>query len=776
MDGLNRKDIEYRVNNGLVNNEDIKNSRTLKEIILTNTITLFNFIHLVLFVLVLTTGSIENATFVVSILFNTIIGIYQEIKAKIIVDKLKIVSTDKVTVIRDGKKEEILPTEIVLDDLLYLKAGDNLAVDARLIHSDNLEVDESIITGESDVILKKENDKLISGSIITAGDGYAKVVSINRDTYANKLIKEASKEVDDSSYLMKNINTILKVVTVLIIPVGILLFITQFFYSNQTYSESILSSVAGIIGMIPDGLVLLTSISLTVGVIKMASKKVIIQRLSGIELLACVDTLCLDKTGTITDGSMEVKDVIYLDNDKDKINNIMANMVEKEGNATNIALYNYFKKTDEMKVINKVPFSSARKYSLTEFDEGIYAIGACEFITNKNVDDYDDITLYVNGGYRIITLVKCKDKFDKDKNKIMAFIIVKDNIRKSAKETLNYFKEQDVNIKIISGDNPKTVSNLLRQLEIEDYDKYISGNDLPTDYNELVKIVNNYKIFGRVTPQQKRSIVEALKTTGTIGYIGDGVNDILALKEADCGIALASGISAARSVSEVVLTDSDFAILPNIVNEGRRVVNNIERVASMYLIKTTYSFLISVLCIILNHEYPFYPIQLSLISAICVGIPSFFLAIEPNYKKVKKGFLVKVFRNALPSGICVFINVFFLMMISYIFSIDFDILRIVVVSTTGFLSLRLLYNISQPLSLLRKILVYSCFVTFYVLLIIFNKFLLVNNIKFISFVFIALLIFADIYISEFLEEAYDYVVDKVRKWKNKRSRVVNEKQ
>lgn len=776
MDGLNRKDIEYRVNNGLVNNEDIKNSRTLKEIILTNTITLFNFIHLVLFVLVLTTGSIENATFVVSILFNTIIGIYQEIKAKIIVDKLKIVSTDKVTVIRDGKKEEILPTEIVLDDLLYLKAGDNLAVDARLIHSDNLEVDESIITGESDVILKKENDKLISGSIITAGDGYAKVVSINRDTYANKLIKEASKEVDDSSYLMKNINTILKVVTVLIIPVGILLFITQFFYSNQTYSESILASVAGIIGMIPDGLVLLTSISLTVGVIKMASKKVIIQRLSGIELLACVDTLCLDKTGTITDGSMEVKDVIYLDNDKDKINNIMANMVEKEGNATNIALYNYFKKTDEMKVINKVPFSSARKYSLTEFDEGIYAIGACEFITNKSVDDYDDITLYVNGGYRIITLVKCKDKFDKDKNKIMAFIIVKDNIRKSAKETLNYFKEQDVNIKIISGDNPKTVSNLLRQLEIEDYDKYISGNDLPTDYNELVKIVNNYKIFGRVTPQQKRSIVEALKATGTIGYIGDGVNDILALKEADCGIALASGISAARSVSEVVLTDSDFAILPNIVNEGRRVVNNIERVASMYLIKTTYSFLISVLCIILNHEYPFYPIQLSLISAICVGIPSFFLAIEPNYKKVKKGFLVKVFRNALPSGICVFINVFFLMMISYIFSIDFDILRIVVVSTTGFLSLRLLYNISQPLSLLRKILVYSCFVTFYVLLIIFNKFLLVNNIKFISFVFIALLIFADIYISEFLEEAYDYVVDKVRKWKNKRSRVVNEKQ
>ena len=310
---------------------------------------------------------------------------------------------------------------------------------------------------------------------------------------------------------------------------------------------------------------------------------------------------------------------------------------------------------------------------------------------------------------------------------------------------------------------------------IEDYDKYISGNDLPTDYNELVKIVNNYKIFGRVTPQQKRSIVEALKTTGTIGYIGDGVNDILALKEADCGIALASGISAARSVSEVVLTDSDFAILPNIVNEGRRVVNNIERVASMYLIKTTYSFLISVLCIILNHEYPFYPIQLSLISAICVGIPSFFLAIEPNYKKVKKGFLVKVFRNALPSGLCVFINIFFLIMISSIFDIDFEYLRIVVVATTGFLNLRLLYNISQPLSLLRKILVYTCSICFYALLIIFNKFLLVNNVKFISIVLIIGMIFANIYMTDFLEECYDWVVKKINQFINKRSRVVSEK-
>ena len=777
MEGLTNKDLEYRINNGLINNEEIKNSRTIKEIVLSNTITLFNLIHVVLFVLVLTTGSITNATFVVSIFFNTCIGIYQEIKAKIIVDKLKIVASNKVTVIRNNIKQEILPSEIVMDDLLYLQAGDNLVVDAKIIKSDNMEVDESIITGESDVVLKKDNDKLISGSIITAGSGYAKVTSINGDTYANKLIKEASKEGDNSSYLMKNINTILKVVTFLIIPVGIALFTTQFYYSNQSYAESVLSSVAGIIGMIPDGLVLLTSISLTVGVIKMASKKVIIQRLCGIELLACVDTLCLDKTGTITSGTMEVIDTIYLDGvNKDKVNNIIANMVSDDNNATGMAVKKKFKIEKKLAEIERVPFSSARKYSLTKFSDDTYALGAYEFISDIDISEYKKIVEYLDNGFRVITIVKCvNNTFDKKKNMVLAFIVLKDNLRKNASETLNYFKEQNVDIKIISGDNPKTVSNLLKQLKIDDYDKYIAGSDIPDDPVKLAEIVNNYKIFGRVTPQQKKNIVEALKKSGTVGYIGDGVNDILALKEAECGIALASGTSAARSVAEVVLTDSDFSVLPGIVNEGRRVVNNIERVASMYLIKTTYSFLISLLCIFLSHEYPFYPIQLSLISAICVGVPSFFLAIEPNYNKVEKGFLIKVFRNALPSGICVFINVFFLIIISYIFKINFDVFRIVVVCTTGFLSLRLLYNISKPLNTLRKVLVYSCFVAFYGLLIVFKDFFLLGNVKFISILFIIMIIFANIYMTEFLESCYDFIVKKIKQRKKKRSRVVSEK-
>ena len=770
MDGLKQQDIDYRINNNLVNNENIRNSRPLKTIILSNLINLFNFIHIVLFVLVLTTGSLVNATFMGAICVNIMISIYQEIKAKIIIDKLKIGNISKINVIREGKQIEISPSEIVLDDLLYLHQGDTLAVDAIVIKSDNLEVDEGIITGESDAIIKNINDKLISGSFVTSGTGYAKVVSINRDTYANNLIKEASKVKDDSSYLMNSINNILKVVTILIIPVGILLFITGIYYSNQTYSEAILSSVAGVIGMIPDGLVLLTSISLTVGVIKMAKKKVIIQKLSGIELLACTDILCLDKTGTITDGSMSVIDVINLDK-RNNINNIISGMVVNDGNATDKAIIKYFGSKTTLEEIKRTPFSSSRKYAMVEFREGIYAIGALEYLTYKKVSDFEILSDYLNKGYRILTLVKCNKVFDMKDNQIIGFIIIKDNIRKSAKETLEYFKKQDVKVKIISGDNPITVSNLLKGLEIENYDKYIAGPDIPKNYEELKKIVDNYTIFGRVTPYQKQEIVRALKDKKMVSYIGDGVNDILALKEADCGIALASGISAARSVAEVVLTDSDFSVLPSIVDEGRRVVNNIERVASMYLIKTVYSFLISLTCIIISHEYPFYPIQLSLISGICVGLPSFFLAIEPNYNKVKKGFLLKVFRNALPSAICVWLNILFLIMISYIFKIDFDIFRLTVVSVTGYLNLRLLYNISKPLTLMRKVLVYTCFITFYLLLIIFNKFFFVSNISILSIIFIIIIIPANIYLTEFFEGLYDKFM---KYYQKKRSRVVSD--
>ena len=764
MNGLSSHEVEYRVNNGLSNDDKIKYTRTTKEIILSNSITLFNILNLSLLVLVLTTGSLQNTLFIGTIVFNTVIAIYQELKAKRILDNIKVTNQDRVTVIRDGEKKEIAKEEIVIDDLLYLSSGDSVVVDLEVVKSSSLEVDESVITGESDAIMKKKNDKIISGSIVTSGNAYAKVISVGRNNYANNLIKEASLVKDNSSYLQNTINNILKIVTFLIIPVGLLLFISQYFYSNQTYSEAILGAVAGIIGMIPEGLVLLTSIALTAGVIKMAKQNVIIQKLHGIEILSCTDVLCLDKTGTITDGTMEVVDTIVLDN-RINVAEIIANIcTEEANNSTDIALKKKFGVKNNLNVNDRVSFSSVKKCSITEIEGIKYYLGALEYITNQKITDYEVLNKYILKGYRIITLAK-----EKNNNiEVLGFIILKDNIRNSAKETLKYFKEQDVEIKIISGDNPITVSNILKQLEFDGYDRYIEGKDLPNDYEELEKIVNEKTVFGRMTPVQKQIVIKALKENNTVSMIGDGVNDVLALKEADCGIALATGVNAARSVSEVVLTTSDFSVLPGIVNEGRRVVNNIERVASMYLIKTTYSFLLSLLSIVLTYEYPFYPIQLSLISSICVGIPSFFLALEPNYSKVGKDFIATVFRNALPNGITVVFNIFIIIMFCTIFNGNFENYRLVVVSLTGFITLRLLYTICKPLNLWRKILLVFCSISFFELLILIPDLFLVTKFDIVSIVLITLLGFIDTYIIDFFEEVYDKILLKVRGFRNER--------
>ena len=765
MEGLTRQEVEYRKNNGLSNDEKVKYTRTAKEIVLSNTITLFNILNISLAILVLTTGSIQNITFIGTAIFNTIIAIYQELKAKKTLDNIRVTNQEKVTVVRDGKKEEISKEEIVLGDTIYLSSGDNILVDLEVLKSSSLEVDESIITGESNAIQKRKDDKILSGSIVTSGTAYAKVISLSKDSYASSLVKDAASVKDNTSYLQNTINKILKIITFLIIPVGILLFISQYFYSKQSYSGAILSTVAGIIGMIPEGLVLLTSIALTAGVVKMAKKKVLIQKLHGIEILSCTDVLCLDKTGTITDGTMEVVDTVILNN-KINIDDIIANINTEEGNnATDIALKKKYGIKNNLNVTDRTAFSSSKKCSITQIDDTKYYLGALEYITDKKLTDYTELTKYILKGYRIITLASGNTNI-----KVDAFIILKDNVRENAKDTLNYFKQQDVEIKIISGDNPVTVSNILRQLEFDGYDRFIEGKDLPKDYNELVKVVKEITIFGRMTPSQKQIVIKALKENNTVSMIGDGVNDILALKEADCGIALGSGVQAAKSVSEVVLTNNDFSTLPGIVNEGRRVVNNIERVASMYLIKTTYSLLLSLVSIILAYEYPFYPIQLSLISAICVGIPSFFLALEPNYNKVGKDFIINVFRNALPNGIMVVLNIFIIIMFCSIFGKDFDNYRLVIVSLTGLITLRLLYTICKPLNLWRKILLVFCSISFFELLILLPDLFLVSKFGIVNVIFILVLGFIDTYVIDFLRDIYDKIINKVRKVINERKK------
>ena len=516
--------------------------------------------------------------------------------------------------------------------------------------------------------------------------------------------------------------------------------------------------------MIPEGLVLLTSIALTAGVIKMAKKNVIVEKLHGIEILSCTDVLCLDKTGTITDGTMEVVELIQLDN-KDNISDIIANInTEEANNSTDVALKKKYGVKNNLNVQDRIPFSSSKKCSITVIDDIKYYLGALEYITDKNINDYEVLDKYIKKGYRIITLAK-----EKNNNiEVLGFIVIKDNIRDNAGDTLRYFKEQGVEIKIISGDNPSTVSNILKQLDFEGYDRYIEGKDLPNDYDKLISVVQDKTIFGRMTPVQKQMVIKALKENNTVSMIGDGVNDILALKEADCGIALGSGVSAARSVSDVVLKTDDFSVLPSIVNEGRRVVNNIERVSSMYLIKTTYSFLLCLLSIGLSHEYPFYPIQLSLISAICVGIPSFFLALEPNYNKVGKNFILNVFRNAVPNGATVVLNIFIVIMFCTIFNKNFESYRLIVVCLTGFITLRLLYTICKPLNLWRKILLLFCTISFFELLILLPDLFLVTKFDIVSIVFITLLGFFDTYIIDFLTDMFDKIVVKIKEVKDEK--------
>ncbi len=764
MEGLNRQEVEYRENNGLSNIEKVNYTRSAKQIILSNTITLFNILNISLLILTLTTGSLQNCLFINTMVVNTIIAIYQEFKSKKVLEKIKVTNQNTVTVVREGKKIEIPKEKIVMDDVIYLTSGESALVDMVVIKSSNLEVDESVITGESDAIVKRKNDKIMSGSIVTSGNAYVKVISVGKDNYANNLIKEATSIKDNSSYLQNTINKILKIITFLIVPVGVLLFVSQYFYSGQSYNEAILSTVAGIIGMIPEGLVLLTSIALTAGVVKMAKKNVIVERLHGIEILSCTDVLCLDKTGTITDGTMEVVEFVKL-NGSDNISDIIANInTEEANNSTDVALKKKYGVKNNLNVQDRIPFSSSKKCSITVIDDIKYYLGALEYITDKNINDYEMLDKYIKKGYRIITLAK-----EKNNNiEVLGFIVIKDNIRDNAGDTLRYFKEQGVEIKIISGDNPSTVSNILKQLDFEGYDRYIEGKDLPNDYEELISVVQDKTIFGRMTPVQKQMVIKALKENNTVSMIGDGVNDILALKEADCGIALGGGVSAARSVSDVVLKTDDFSVLPSIVNEGRRVVNNIERVASMYLIKTTYSFLLCLLSIGLSHEYPFYPIQLSLISAICVGIPSFFLALEPNYNKVGKNFIVNVFRNAVPNGVTVVLNIFIVIMFCTIFNKNFESYRLIVVCLTGFITLRLLYTICKPLNLWRKILLLFCTISFFELLILLPDLFLVTKFDIVSIVFITLLAFFDTYIIDFLIDMFDKIVVKIKEVKDEK--------
>lgn len=662
-DGLNDEQVEERELRGMTNKVDNSISKSYLKIFTTNIFTLFNLLNIFLACLIIIfNGQIKNMLFAGIAMVNLVIGIIQEIRSKRALDKLSLVSAPSIEAVRNGQVVEISTDDIVIDDIIILKQGSQIPTDCIVVGGE-CEANESLLTGEQDDIHKGIGDQLMSGSFVQSGKCRARVMAVGEDTYASKLMSEAKKFKKSKSELMRSINWIIRIATIIIFPLGILMFITNMKHATSI-SGAVTSTVSSVIGMIPEGLVMLTSVALALGIVRLAKKRTLVQDLYSIEALARVDVLCLDKTGTITEGSMQVESVHVYSSKFGSPDDIMANLVNALGknNATFEACAEYFSSNETYKVSKLMPFSSARKWSGASFSGvGTFIVGAPEFVLKERYSLVErNVNEYAMEGYRVLVLVTTPESLqdgamDPAKMELVALIVLSDKIRSTASATFEYFEQQGVQLKVISGDNPLTVSKVAERAGMKNAEKYIDASvDLDTP-DKIYEAAEKYTVFGRVSPSQKKELVAALKAHGhTVGMTGDGVNDVMALKESDCSIAMASGSDASRNVAQLVLLDSDFSSLPSVVSEGRRVINNIERASSLFLVKTTFSAVLSLLLIIFQFStYPFEPIQLTLINALFVGVPSFILALEPNDRRVKGNFLSKVFKRALPAGLTV---------------------------------------------------------------------------------------------------------------------------
>ena len=765
MTGLTDEQVNERIAEGKVNADENPNTRTYKQIVRENTLTFFNFLNLVLLVLVLMVGSYKNAFFVCIIIINTLIGIAQEIRAKKTIDKLAILTARKSVVIREGQKWTVPTEELVLDDVVCLKTGDQVPADACILEG-SLEVNESLLTGESDNLPKSEGDELFSGSFVTSGEACCQIIHVGKDNYAAQITSEAKEFKRHNSELKNSLNAILKVISIIIVPLGALLFYKQYYIVGDTFRDSVVSMVAGVLGMIPEGLVLLTSVALTLGALVLANKKTLVQELYCIETLARVDTLCLDKTGTITEGTMCVERVEpYVSTGRvetaatepesaespeaeeqvqtdpaftDDIDTIMGNMmyVLKDQNATIDALRKRFPAKQDMTLEHVIPFSSDRKYSGAVFEEkGTYLMGAAQFLFPEDNEELTEkCQAYAEEGLRVLVLAHSSQNAEgtelPEGLEPLALMLLTDVIREEAPDTLAFFDSQEVDLKVISGDDPVTVAAIARRAGLKNADSYVDATTLTTE-EELQDAVAQYSVFGRVTPQQKKAMVQALQSQGhTVAMTGDGVNDVLALKEADCSIAMAQGSDAAKNIANVVLLDSNFASMPHIVNQGRRVVNNIRTAASMFLIKTMFSVMLSLLTIFFGNAYPFEPIQMSLISACAVGIPTFLLAQENNYEKIDHTFLRHVFINAFPAAITITFCVFAVMLVCQNVYHSMAMLNTACVLVTGWNYMAALKTVYAPLNTYRKVIIYGMQFIFFAAAVIFQKLLSLGSLDF----------------------------------------------
>ena len=717
--GLTSQQVQEHRLHGWTNKAVEPPSKTTKEIVHENVFTYFNLIFVVLAVLLCLVGSFRDLTFLPVIIANTLIGIIQEIRAKQVLDKLTMLNAPRASVVRDGKRTVINAEDLVVDDIVIFKAGDQVCADAE-VSAGEVQVNESLLTGEADEITKRKGDKLMSGSFIVSGQCHARLDKVGEDSYISKLTLQAkAMQSKEQSEMIRSLDKLVKCVGVAIIPIGIVLFSQAFFIQHDGFRESVTSMIAAVIGMIPEGLYLLASVALAVSSIRLAQKKVLLHDMKCIETLARVDVLCVDKTGTITENTMKVQKLIKTDeyDEKEKgglsllVGDFAAAMTND--NITMAALKEYFTKASGKKVLSKTGFSSATKYSSVTFEDGAYVLGAPEFVLKEKYDDYaEEITEYASTGSRVLAFGIYDGEVDGKPltHGILpfGFVLLANPIREAAKETFEYFAEQGVEVKVISGDNPVTVSNVAKQAGIKNADRYVDASEFEDEQSMRKALLNN-TVFGRVTPSQKRKFVRILKEAGhTVAMTGDGVNDVLALKDADCSIAMASGSDAAAQASQLVLLESDFSCMPEVVLEGRRVVNNIQRSASLFLVKNIFSFLLSVASVVFMFTYPLEPSQVSLISMFTIGVPAFFLALEPNKNMIKGHFLTNVLLKALPAALTDALAVAALVIFGRTFDVsstDISTAATMLLAIVGFM---ILYKISAPMNKIRFSIVSGC--------------------------------------------------------------------
>lgn len=705
--GLTQEQVHKRMEAGAYNRQPQQLTPSVGKILRQNICTLFNLINILLAIAILLVGHVENILFLGVAAGNTIMGIFQELRAKRTLDKLSILAQTKAHVLRDGKPASIGCEELVKDDVVLLRTGNQVCADAVVLQSQGLEMDEALLTGEPDAIRKEPGDKVMSGSFVVGGSAYVRVTSVGDDNYATALTKEAKRTKKSQSKLLKNLTIIIRILTFIIIPVGILLFYNQYSTNGETIQAAVLGASAAMLGMIPEGLVLLTGVTLTVSALNLARNHALVQSLSSIETLARVDVICLDKTGTITDGTLTFERLEKLADTPDGwAEQALAELMGalKDENATADILRKAFGSKNSWTARRVVPFSSARKWSGASFSgQGSFIIGAPEFVfANRSLPFFSRARSYAAKGMRVLCLAHSEQPMQSDALppglRCVALLILSDTIRDKAVDTFRYFREQGVTLKVISGDNPATVSAIAAAAGLEGWENAIDMSSLPPDA-DLHAIAEENTVFGRVSPQQKKELIRALNENGhTTCMTGDGVNDVPAMKQANCSVAMVEGSDAARCASDFVLMTSDFSAMVQVLREGRRVINNIENVAALYLVKTIYSTILSIIYSFMPLAYPFTPLQMTPINVFTVGIPSFLLALRPNFGRTKGRFLANILENSLPAAVTVILNILIVELAGYAFELDpleTSTMHIFLTAAVGFI---LLFRISRPLT------------------------------------------------------------------------------